>query len=151
VILNVYNIHWINQHLPSVGMYHTGVEIHNKEFAFNGHPWEESGLFETTPRSCGEEMEGVAFKESIVLGMTDFTQRDVRQIIEQLGKEFKGNAYHLLRKNCNHFSASLTKILCGGRIPRWVNRLANIASRIPFMERVLPRQLLEPSSLLSDQ
>lgn len=44
------------------------------------------------------------------MGRTDFTPEDVRKIVDQLGKDFKGDQYHLLNKNCNHFTASLTQV-----------------------------------------
>ena len=45
-----------------------------------------------------------------MIGWTDFTMDDATKIVEELGKQFKGDQYHLLNKNCNHFSAALTKV-----------------------------------------
>lgn len=50
------------------------------------------------------------FRESIYIGNTDFTASDVKRILTELGKEFRGDRYHLMNKNCNHFSGSLTKV-----------------------------------------
>jgi len=49
-------------------------------------------------------------RESIMIGTTDFLEVDVRSIIEQLGKEYRGDQYHLLNKNCNHFSSALLEV-----------------------------------------
>ena len=50
------------------------------------------------------------FRQTIHIGFTDFSPEDIRRITEQLGKEFRGDQYHLLNKNCNHFSQALVQV-----------------------------------------
>ena len=51
---------------------------------------------------------------------------EVKAVMEELAAEYRGNAYNLITKNCNHFCNDACLRLTGNPIPSWVNRLARI-------------------------
>lgn len=63
-------------------------------------------------------------------------------ILDQLKHEWPGNKYHLLRRNCNHFSKALLAAL-GLKAPSFINRLASagdmLATVVPSF--MLPKQI----------
>lgn len=69
-----------------------------------------SGIFEIAPRDDIELGEQFKFRQSITIGTTDFTEQEVRRIIEELGNQFRGDKYHLMNNNCNHFSQAVTQV-----------------------------------------
>jgi len=151
VLLNVYDMYWLNDFTSSLGLgvYHSGIEIHHREFAFGGHPFPFTGIFEMIPRDLMELGEGFRFKETIALGDTELSEREVDDVIENLGEKYQGPAYHLVRNNCNHFTAELAKVLCGKDIPKWINRLATIGSRFPLLCACIPKEWLSPEPMPS--
>lgn len=149
VKLNVYDMYWLNDYASNIGfgIFHSGIEVYGVEYAYGGHPYSFSGVFENSPQDAEELGENFKFRECIVIGETAFTSTAVRDLVKSLGSEYRGDRYHLISRNCNHFSAVLAKALTGNDIPTWVNRLANLSGSIPFLERCLPQEWLTPVAL----
>ncbi|RDX95339.1 DeSI-like protein [Mucuna pruriens] len=124
VYLNVYDLTPINGYAYwfGLGVYHSGVQVHGVEFAFGAHEYSSTGIFEGEPKRC----EGFTFRKTILIGKTDMGPGEVRAVMEQLAAEYRGNAYNLITKNCNHFCNAACLKLTGNPIPKWVNRLARI-------------------------
>lgn len=150
VVLNVYNMFWLNEYTSSIGLgvYHSGLEVYGREFAFGGHPFEFTGVFEIAPQNVAEELgEEFIFKETVALGYTDFSEVDIDNLLEMLGNSYTGSSYHLIERNCNHFTAELGKLLTGKIMPTWINRLATICVRFPFLAACIPKEWLRPEGL----
>jgi len=96
--------------------------VHGVEFAFGAHEYPSTGIFEGEPKRC----EGFTFRKTILIGKTDMGPGEVKAVMEELAAEYRGNAYNLITKNCNHFCNAACLRLTGNPIPSWVNRLARI-------------------------
>lgn len=126
IYLNVYDLTDLNNYLYWVGLgiFHSGIEVHGVEYAFGAHDYPTSGVFEVEPRNCP----GFAFRRSIVLGSTDKDPSEFREFIHQISQDYPGDSYHLIAKNCNHFTNDLCMKLTKRAMPAWVNRLANLGA-----------------------
>ncbi|KAL6606077.1 hypothetical protein ACP70R_041730 [Stipagrostis hirtigluma subsp. patula] len=124
VFLNVYDVTPANGYARwlGLGVYHSGVQVHGVEYAYGAHDGASSGIFEVTPRRCP----GYTFRESVLVGTTELTRAEVRALMAELAADFPGDAYNLVSRNCNHFCDAACRRLVRARIPRWVNRLAQI-------------------------
>ncbi|XP_027331375.1 deSI-like protein At4g17486 [Abrus precatorius] len=126
VVLNVYDLTPINNYMYwfGFGIFHSGIEVHGKEYGFGAHDFPASGVFEVEPRKCP----GFIFRRSLCLGQTNMNSSDFRTFIENVASEYHGDTYHLISKNCNHFTDDVSYRLTGKRIPGWVNRLARLGA-----------------------
>lgn len=62
------------------------------------------------------------------MGQVDLSQEQLDIIIAELGEKYTGTSYHLMGRNCNHFTAELVNILCNKNVPGWINRLAGLGT-----------------------
>ncbi|XP_022899560.1 deSI-like protein At4g17486 isoform X2 [Olea europaea var. sylvestris] len=136
VILNVYDLTPVNQYSVwfGFGVFHSGIEVHGKEYGFGAHDFPISGVFEVEPKSCP----GFIYRCSVPLGHLDMPPSEFRTFIEGVASEYHGNTYHLISKNCNHFTDDISKRLLRKGIPGWVNRLARLGA---FCSCLLPESL----------
>ncbi|XP_023549101.1 deSI-like protein At4g17486 isoform X2 [Cucurbita pepo subsp. pepo] len=126
VYLNVYDLTAINGYAYwfGLGVFHSGVQVHGVEYAFGAHERSTTGIFEGVPKQC----DGFRFRKTVLVGKTDMKPTEVRALMDELAQSYKGNAYNLITKNCNHFCNDACVKLTGNSIPNWVNRLARIVT-----------------------
>ena len=123
IFINIYN--FLNTNALNnigLGIYHSAIEILNIEFAFGGHPYEETGIYTSKPRNhiIGK------FIKQIHLEHTYFSKEQICDILLEAAIKYRGNAYDIIRFNCNDFTDDIAMSLCGTHIPNFINRAAKI-------------------------
>eukprot|EP00871_Galdieria_phlegrea_P003675 jgi/Galph1/4308/GphlegSOOS_G2958.1 len=155
IVLNVYDLvhpvyterfqEWNNYLIYlGLGLFHSGVEVFNKEYSFGASDSYETGVFCVTPRHTI----GAIYRQSVTIGETSLTAFEVANVLEDIARDYPGCSYSLLYNNCNHFSNDLCIRLCGHPIPKWINRLAFLAGYFPCISTGLEAD--EPPSSLND-
>ncbi|CAI0524740.1 unnamed protein product [Linum tenue] len=138
VYLNVYDLTTVNNYLYwfGLGIFHSGIEVHGMEFSFGAHEYASSGIFEVEPRSCP----GFIFRRAVLLGNTNLSRAEVQTLMEHISADYHGDCYHLIAKNCNHFTNEACMRLTGKPIPGWINRMARLVSG-SFCNCLLPESI----------
>jgi hypothetical protein len=132
-----------------MGAYHTSIDVRGFRYQFGANV----GITRTaSPQGGGETADSIRFvppngsyKESIILGQTWSEQGEINAIIQRMRDDkFRGDKYHLVQRNCNHFSETFAlalimnnELLDEGnaavkldKFPQWVNRLARVGSSL---------------------
>jgi hypothetical protein len=47
---------------------------------------------------------------SIEIGQTDLNEMEIEELVQSIGSKYTGSDYHLVFKNCNHFSDYLCQV-----------------------------------------
>jgi len=117
--------------IAGFGVYHTGVEVSGIEYTFAGGSVSGSGIFTQTPRSNPPGGQWL-YKKSQEVGRTTLTSRELDRVISDMGQDFTATSYHIIVRNCNHFSDAFCKRITTNKagIPSWINRSANVASKL---------------------
>eukprot|EP00747_Dinoflagellata_sp_TGD_P208986 gnl/TRDRNA2_/TRDRNA2_82414_c0_seq1.p1 gnl/TRDRNA2_/TRDRNA2_82414_c0~~gnl/TRDRNA2_/TRDRNA2_82414_c0_seq1.p1 ORF type:complete len:270 (+),score=31.36 gnl/TRDRNA2_/TRDRNA2_82414_c0_seq1:71-811(+) len=101
------------------GAFHVGIEVHGKEWSY-GIAEQGSGLCWIAPRTNRKHL----FCESVRLGRTSKSSKEVLNILFALAKRWRGIEYDIFRSNCCHFARDFAKQLgVADAYPSWVDRL----------------------------
>ncbi|KAL6503909.1 hypothetical protein OROGR_025832 [Orobanche gracilis] len=103
------------------GIFHSAVQVYGDEEWSFGYCEQGTGVF-----SCPSTKNPMyTYRENIKLGKTSFSIFKVNQILRELSREWHGDLYDLLSKNCNHFCDDFCERLGVPKLPGWVNRFAH--------------------------
>eukprot|EP01064_Diplonema_japonicum_P006698 TRINITY_DN14542_c0_g1_i1.p1 TRINITY_DN14542_c0_g1~~TRINITY_DN14542_c0_g1_i1.p1 ORF type:complete len:185 (+),score=31.51 TRINITY_DN14542_c0_g1_i1:44-598(+) len=111
------------------GAFHGGIEVYGVEWSFGCTTSDCSGIFTEEPAKCSMHR----YKESLDMGETNMSESEVKDLLQSMAPDWKGNTYDLLSKNCCSFCDAFAKALGVGPIPTWVNRFAGAGSSVREM------------------
>lgn len=87
VRVNVYSLVKVNESIKytGIGIYHTGTEVHNCEWAYGGHPLDKSGIFlMRKPRDLKSlsDIDGsFVFMQTLQIGFTSYSLEQVKALV----------------------------------------------------------------------
>ena len=128
VFLNIYDLNdeWLQSNhiskdiLNIGGAFHAGVEVHGKEWYFG-----QEGIECQAPRHHDVHV----YRTSIPMGSTCYPEAEVTRFMTRvMSKQWNGNDYDMLERNCCNFAEALCRHLVGRAVPDWVTRFPRVAS-----------------------
>lgn len=134
VALNVYSVGH-NEFLLNVnellyqagtGIFHAGLEIHNKEWSFGAGEGEGSGIRECLPTKDP----GHLHYKTISMGKVRLSREDVLRKLELMSGQWQKNSYNIVDKNCCHFVNEFLKELGLGGAPEWLLHSTEVAAKL---------------------
>ena len=77
------------------------ISTHDSEYAYGGHPYSYTGVYDTDPKQAAEVAgQGVKYEESLLIGTTMMSHDEVQELIHGLGKQYNGNENSPLSCQC---------------------------------------------------
>jgi len=103
------------------GMFHCGVEVHNREWSF-----EDRGIFVCRPR----ESFGHSYMDTVNMGYTRANADHIMTIIQALAVVWDDNYYDVFRHNCCHWCDAFCRSLGVGPIPTYTTSLVDAGASV---------------------
>eukprot|EP01065_Artemidia_motanka_P032563 TRINITY_DN3954_c0_g1_i4.p1 TRINITY_DN3954_c0_g1~~TRINITY_DN3954_c0_g1_i4.p1 ORF type:complete len:341 (+),score=69.26 TRINITY_DN3954_c0_g1_i4:33-1025(+) len=158
VVLNVYDlspcINFVLDRVGFGGVYHSGVEIGDVEYAYGGDSVRGTGVWRQYPRSPPKGY--ACLKQSLHVGYAMLPLHRFDAMLRRLERDFQAAEYDAINHNCNHFSRVFCQRLLGADLPDWVNAAAENFAKVQaactggcaasFVKRIVPAS---PSPSLS--
>jgi len=150
VALNVYSVGH-NEFLLNVnellyqagtGIFHAGLEIHNKEWSFGAGEGVGSGIRECRPTKDP----GHLHYKTITMGKVKLSPLDVSRILEGMSGHWQKSSYNIVDKNCCHFVDEFLKELGLGGAPEWLLHSTEVAAKLDTFLYVWPTTPLSLAS-----
>merc|ERR1719272_1535440 len=117
VLVNVYNVtdsgalaklnQFTRDMLNSGGVFHAAVHVYGDvEWSF-GQTGQGTGVYSSPPREDSQH----DFREQIELGCSPLSESEFQQLLAEMMREWQGQDYNLLTRNCCSFSNQLCERL----------------------------------------
>lgn len=120
VILHVYDLHTVTKRM-NIGTFHLAVEVYGQEIFFS-----VEGILSCVPAGHKKHIH----KQALPLGRTFLRTHEVKLILDEMVKEWKGNSYAVFGRNCQTFAVAFVESLGLGSdcIPAEYRRQSDLGS-----------------------